>query len=193
MGISESWERPEDPLENVLKMDGYQVISNPFARKQVGGKPALVISTDIFTVENPNQSLIKIPWGCEIVWSILTPKHANSSSVVKKIIAASFYCKPGSRKKTLLLDHISETYHFLSSKYPDGLFWIFMADKNDLKLDNIMSLNKDFKQHVDQPTRDKPPQILDVIVTNLWKYYQVPTVEPPLEVDDDKVGAPVTI
>ena len=65
-----------------------------------------------------------------------------------------------------------------------------MADKNDLKLDSIMSLNKDFKQHVDQPTRDNPPQILDVIVTNLGKFYQVPTVEPPLEVDEDKVGAP---
>ena len=36
VGISESWERVEDPLEDVLKMDGYQVISNPFARKQVG-------------------------------------------------------------------------------------------------------------------------------------------------------------
>ena len=174
-------------------MDGYQVISNPFARKQVGGKPALVISTDIFTVENPNQTLIKIPWGCEIVWSILTPKHANSSSVIKKIVAASFYCKPGSRKKSLLLDHISETYHLLSSKYPDGLFWIFMADKNDLKLDSILSLNQDFKQLVDQPTRENPPQILDVIVTNLGKYYQIPTVEPPLALMMTRSAPPLII
>ena len=190
MGISESWERTENPLENVLNIDGYQVISNPFARKQVGGKPALVVNTDMFTVENPNQTLIKIPWGIEIVWSILTPKHTNSSSVVKRIIAASFYCKPGSRKKTLLLDHISETYHFLSSRYPDGLFWILMADKNEMRLDNILSLNPDFKQLVDQPTRENPAQILDIIVTDLGKYYQIPTVEPPLEVDDDKVGSP---
>ena len=190
MGISESWERPENPLNNVLNMDGYQAISNPFARKQVGGKPALVINTDMFTVENPNQTLIKIPWGVEIVWSILTPKHTNSSSVVKKIIAASFYCKPGSKKKTLLLDHISETYHFLSSRYPDGLFWIIMADKNEMRLDNILTLNPDFKQLVDQPTRDNPAQILDIIVSNLGQYYQIPTVEPPLEVDDDKVGSP---
>ena len=109
----------------------------------------------------------------------------NESSLV----AASFYCKPASRKKTLLLDHISETYHFLSSKCTKGLFWIFMADKNDLKLDSIMSLNQNFKQLVDQPIRENPPQILDIIITDLWKYYQIPTVEPPLEVDDDKIGS----
>ena len=63
-----------------------------------------------------------------------------------------------------------------------------MADKNDLKLDNILSLNQNFRQHVDQPTREN--QILDVIITNLGTYYQIPTVEPPLEVDDDKIGAP---
>ena len=46
-----------------------------------------------------------------------------------------------------------------------------MADKNELKLDNILSLNPDFRQLVDQPTRNNPPQVLDVIVTNLGKYY----------------------
>ena len=127
VGISESWERVENPLNKVLSIDGYEVISNPFTRKEVGGKPALVVSTEMFAVENPNQTLIKIPWGCEIVWSILTPIGANSSSIVKKIVAASFYCKPGSRKKTVLLDHISETYHFLSSKYQmasSGYLWL---------------------------------------------------------------------
>ena len=103
-------------------MDGYKIISNPFARKEVGGKPALIVNTEMFHVENPNQTLIQIPFGCEIVWSILTPKNTNNSSVVKKIVAASFYCKPGSRKKSLLLDHIAETYHSLSAKYNDDLF-----------------------------------------------------------------------
>ena len=64
-----------------------------------------------------------------------------------------------------------------------------MADKNELRLDNILALNPSLKQTVDQPTRLNPPQILDVIITNLSKYYNIPTVEPPLDVDDDKVGS----
>ena len=65
--ISESWERPEEPLENVIDIEGYQVISNPYQRKGVGGKPALIINSKKFNIINPNQSLIEIPWGVEIV------------------------------------------------------------------------------------------------------------------------------
>ena len=33
----------------------------------------------------------------------------SPNSVVKKIVVASIYYKPSSRKKTLLLDHIADT------------------------------------------------------------------------------------
>ena len=188
--ISESWERPEEPLANVIDVDGYKVISNPYQRKSVGGKPALMINSKKFNIINPNQSIITIPWGVEIVWAILTPKEVSNSSLVKKIIVASFYSKPGSKKKTLLLDHISEVYHLLSAKYKDGLHWIICADKNDLKLDSILALNQNFKQCVKSPTRLSSPAILDIIVTDLCSYYQDPVCEKPLDVDPDKIGSP---
>ena len=119
--ISESWEHPEEPLENVIDIDGFQVISNPFQRKGVGGKPAMIINSKKFNIINPNQSIITIPWGVEIVWAIISPKEVTNSSLIKRIIVASFYLKPGSRKKTLLLDHIAEVYHLLSAKYKDHL------------------------------------------------------------------------
>ena len=83
--ISESWEKVENPLQSLLQMDNYEVISNPHARKEGGGRPALVISSEMFNVENPNHCSINIPWGVECTWAILTPKNVTNSSLVKKI------------------------------------------------------------------------------------------------------------
>lgn len=185
--MSESWERHDEPLTSLINVDNYKVISNPFQRKNTGGKPALVVNTNKFVVDDPNQTLINIPWGVEIVWGILTPKKLTNSSRIKKIIAASFYCKPGSRKKKLLLDHISEVYHFLSSKFKD-IFWIFGADKNDLKVDTILHLNPNLRQCVDFPTRQNSSAIIDIVITDLHKYYQTPVCEAPLDVDVDKMA-----
>ena len=187
--MSESWERLDEPLSYLINIDQFKVISNPFQRKNPGGKPALVINTNKFVVEDPNQTLIDIPWGIEIVWGILTPKNVSNSSKIKKIIVASFYCKPGSKKKKILLDHISEVYHFLSSKYKDS-YWMIGADKNELKIEAILSLDHNLKQCVDVPTRQNPPAIIDIFITDLHKYYKKPICEDPLEVDSDKSGSP---
>ena len=187
--ISESWERVEEPLQNLIRMDKYEIISNPYARKEGGGRPALIINKEMFTVEDPNQSLIKIEWGVECTWALLTPKNTSNSSLVKKIAVASFYCKPGSRKKSALIDHLSQVYHFLSARYKSGLYFILAGDKNELKIDQIMLLSSDFKQLVQQPTRMMPPAILDIIISDLHKFYNIPTVEAPLQVDSDKVGS----
>ena len=108
----------------------------------------------------------------------MTPKRITNSSWVKKIIAASFYCKPGRRKKKKLLDHISEVYHFLSSKFKD-IYWLIGADKNDLKIDAILNLNQNLRQCVDVPTRCDPPAIIDILITDLHFYYQKPVCESP--------------
>ena len=88
------------------------------------------------------------------------------------------------------MDHIAEVFHLLSAKYKDGLFWVIAGDKNEMKVDQILNLNSNFKQCVDQPTRLNPPAMLDPIITDLHKYYQRPICENPLEVDLDKSGSP---
>ena len=100
----------------------------------------------------------------------------------------SFYCKPGSRKKTLLLDHIAQTFHLLSAKFGDGLYFLICGDKNEMSIQQILNLSHRFKQCVEQPTRLSPPQVLDIIITDLHKYYQSPVVMDPLEPDPDKPG-----
>ena len=129
--------------------------------------------------------MIDIPWGVEAVYCLISPKNINSNSLIKKIVICSIYSKPGSKKKSLLFDHITTTYHSLSVKYGDGLYWIIAGDTNELKLYNILNLNSKFRQVVEKSTRLNPPAILDPIITDLWSYYNSPVCEDSLEADDD--------
>ena len=119
-----------------------------------------------------------------------TPKNVNSSSKIQKIIVGSIYCKPDSRKKSVLLDHIAEVFHLMSSKYDKGLHWILCGDTNDLKIESILQLSPKLKQVVQHPTRLNPPKILDPIITTLSGLYQVPQCLPPLDNDPDCNGKP---
>ena len=120
--MSESWERPNQPLQEIINLPNYKVISNPHQRKGVGGRrqPALIINTDKYYVKNLTQSLIEIPWGVEATWALISPKNVTNDSIIQKIAVCSLYCKPDSRKKSLLLDHINLAYNFISSKYGKG-------------------------------------------------------------------------
>ena len=188
--MSESWEREKNTLDKVIKLEDYTIISNVFQRNGTGGRPAIVVNNKKFNVENLTQNEVSIPWGVEAVWAVLTPKNVNNASKIRKIVVGSLYSKPHSRKKSVLLDHISQVYSHLSSKYSKGLHWIICGDTNDLKLDPILHLNKNFKQVVQNPTRLDPPRILDPIITTLSGYYQLPKCLPPLDADSGSNGKP---
>ena len=89
----------------------------------------------------------------------------------------------------MLLDHISQAYSLISSKYGKGLHWIMCGDTNDLKLESILMLNGKMQQVVKDPTRLTPPKILDPIITTLGDFYQKPECLPPLDADNNN-GAP---
>ena len=188
--MSESWERENQTLDQIIELENYQIISNVHQRTGRGGRPALIINNSKYHVENLTNTFINIPWGVEITWALLTPKHVTPRSIVKKIAVASIYSKPNSVRKTLLLDHIADSYHLLNSKYQSGLFFILAGDTNELKLDSILNLSPNLKQLVSSPTRLDPERILDPIITDLSKYYQIPVVLPPLDNDPDKDGSP---
>ena len=187
--MSESWEREELTLEEVIKLDNYEIISNVHQRKGVGGRPAIIANNKKYHVRNITKTL-NIPWGVEAVWCMITPKNLSNSSIVKKIAVASIYSKPDSRKKSALLDHISETFAMLSSSYKDGLYFIICGDVNEMKIDSILHLSPNMKQVVQGVTRLDPPRMLDPIITTLSKYYQIPECLPPLDPDPDSNGSP---
>ena len=188
--MSESWEREDQTLDTVIEIENFQVISNVHQRCGKGGRPAIIVNTEKFTVENLTNTAINIPWGLEIVWAVITPKNVTNTSDVQKIVVASVYCKPDSRKKTLLLDHIAQVYNLLCSKYKRGLHWLICGDTNDLRLDPILALSPNLKQEVQNFTRLNPPRLLDPIITTLGRYYQIPEILPPLDNDPDCDGKP---
>ena len=115
--ISESFERENLTLEKLLKLENFKVISNVYQREGKGGRSAIVVNTEKFEVKNLAQTQIAIPWGVEIVWAVLTPRHVRNDSKIQKIVVGSVYSKPNSRKKTVLLDHIAQVYQQMNAKY----------------------------------------------------------------------------
>ena len=61
--ISESWERENLKLDELIKMDGYEVISNVFQRSGKGGRPAIIANGKHFNIENLTNTAVIIPWG----------------------------------------------------------------------------------------------------------------------------------
>ena len=100
--MSESWEREELTLNEVIKLDDHVIISNVHQRKGVGGRPAIIENTKKYNVEKLTQSTVPIPWGEEAVWAVLTPRNVTNASKVQKIVVCSLYSKPDCRKKSLL-------------------------------------------------------------------------------------------
>ena len=188
--MSESWERPNQPLESIMNLPNFKIISNPHQRKGIGGRPALIINSSKYHVKNLTQSLIEIPWGVEATWAIISPKNITSDSIIQRIALCSFYSKPDSRKKSLLLDHINQAFNIISTKYGKGLHFILAGDSNDLKLGNITNLCSSMKQLVSGFTRMNPPAMLDPIISTLGAYYQLPICLPPLDPDPDSNGSP---
>ena len=88
----------------------------------------------------------------------------------------------------MLLDHISDAFNILNTKYGKGLEFVIAGDTNDLNLDPILSLSPRFHQIVKDWTRMDPPAILDPIITTMSSYYQVPECLEPLDADPDKDG-----
>ena len=106
----------------------------------MGGRSAILASEENFIVKNLSDTIC-VPAGVEMVWAMLTPKNVTSQSTIKKIVVGAIYSKPRSKKKTALIDHISETYHLMCSKFGSSVHFILLGDTNDLKLDQIVNIS----------------------------------------------------
>ena len=84
--LSESWERENLTLNEIIKLEDHQVISNVSQRTGIGGRPAIVANKVKFDVQDVTNKLIQIPWGVEAVWCILTPKNVTHDSKSRQIL-----------------------------------------------------------------------------------------------------------
>ena len=168
--LSETWERPEFSLQELLPdlAEDFEFITNPHARLEgrQGGRPAIIIKKGKYNIKNLTNTVVNITWKVEATWASITPKNITQDSIIKRIIVCSFYY-PGthSKVKTLLLDHISQTFHLLTAKYGEGLHFTLGADANKLDLSSILSLSPTMRQLVVTSTRGEA--ILDPILSTL--------------------------
>ena len=188
--MSESWERENLTLDQLLKLDNYEIISNVKQRDFKGGKPAILVNTQKFIVKRICPDPITVPVGVEAVWCLVTPR-GNTSNKFKYIAVCSLYYRgPKSTKKKELFDHVAETFHYLSAKYGSNIQYAIAGDTNRLNLSPITSLSHNLVQVVKCPTRLNPDRMLDPIITSMSKYYLEPETMPPINPDKNSNGKP---
>ena len=183
----EVWEKAEskkhkDEIELMLEMDGLKYFSTTRPRGKRGGGAAIIVNTERFKVEKLN---IQIPHHLEIIWALAKPKAETAQ--FKNIILCSFYSPPRSRLRTKLKDHIIGTLHMLTTKYPDCAIHVG-GDKNKMDISSLLNTNLKLKQVVSLPTRKL--EILDVLLTNCFSYYNAPIIIPPVQPDVPGQGVP---
>ena len=189
--VSESWERENYTLKQLLQLENFKVLTNVKQREFKGGKPAILVNEEKYHVKELCPDPITVPIGVEAVWALLTFKQKNPQNKVKYIaVGAIYYRGPKSTKKQELFDHISDTFHYLCSKYGSGIDFIIGGDTNRLNLSPILNLSPDLQQVVKVPTRLNPDRLLDPIITTLKKFYCEPVTKPPINPNTSKSGKP---
>ena len=188
--MSESWERDDLPLDQLLQLDDYEIISNVKQRDFKGGKPAILVNTRKYVVKKICPDPVTVPVGVEAVWCLVTHRGITSHKFKYIAVCSLYYRGPKSTKKQELLDHIAETFHYLSGKYGRNIQFLIAGDTNRLNLDPILSLSHSLVQCVKVPTRLNPDRILDPIITTMSKYYAEPETKPPINPDVHSAGKP---
>ena len=73
--MSETWDRISQPIETLIELENYKIITAPNPRTFRGGKPALFVNEEKFYVKPLNPEPITVPEGVEAVWALITPKN----------------------------------------------------------------------------------------------------------------------
>ena len=81
--ISESWDRKEKGIEEIIQLENYRVIKNVLQREGRGGKPALVISEKDYFITQLCPNIITVLLKVEAVWALVTPKLGGSRANIK--------------------------------------------------------------------------------------------------------------
>ena len=91
-------------LEELFELKGLKYISTPRSGARRGGGAAIVVNTDKFTISKLN---VERPLCLEVVWGLLRPLETTGK--ITKIIVCCFYCPPKSKRKAILIEHLTMT------------------------------------------------------------------------------------
>ena len=185
--LSEVWEKKENlkhqsKLEELFELKETKYISTARPGAKRGGGAAIAAKESKFILSKLN---IDIPKPLEVVWGLLRPKTPLGD--IRKIIICSFYSPPKSKKKSALIDHITITFNKLKIIHPNSAV-IIAGDRNDLGESDILSISPSLRQIVLKPTRKN--KILEIVITDLHRFYQEPLIVKPVPVDEGSLGVP---
>ena len=185
--LSEVWEKKENlshqaSIEEMLELKGISYISTPRPGLRRGGGTAIAACPGTFSLVKLH---IEIPNSLEVVWGLLRPRKVIGK--ITKIILCSFYCPPRSKKKSILIDHISTVLNILKTEHPNAAT-IIAGDKNDLDETGILAIDPALVQIVRKPTRKD--KVLSIVITDLQRFYIEPKIVDPIPVDNPQIGAP---
>ena len=182
--ISETWERENNKLDNVLNSTRFKYISSYRKKKSPGGGCAIVYNERQFNVVNPD---VDVPENVEAAWAIFSPVTSDVNKLkVKRILVGTIYVSPKSKYKTETADHIIETIHLLRARYDNDINFLIGGDFNRMPVTDILECYGALKQVVSVPTRKSAT--LEILLSDLASMYHPVTTLPPLQVDTGKDG-----
>ena len=183
---SETWEKTTNKnyqieVERLLQLKGLKMISNPRTYRRGGGVCIIAdlsqVTIQPLDIPNPNN--------LEIVWALVKPRNPGS---LKQIITFAFYSPPKSRKKAKMTDCIVSTLHSLLSTYPEAGI-MGGGDRNCYNVSPILAAGIPRLLNIQQlPTLgDKN---LDILLSNMGRFYSSPVIVPPVGCDNPRKGVP---
>ena len=86
-----------------------------------------------------------------------------------------------------MIDHITVTLQALLINHPSAGI-IISGDRNSIEMSSLLSIDPSLRQTVRQATRGL--KILDVIVTNLARFFNETVIIPPIIPDNPTRGVP---
>ena len=163
---------------HMLKIDNFSQFiklrpeNHPLGKK--GGGILFFIRNDLYPSEIPIPCLNPFD---EVMWVCVRPKVLPRP--FNLIVLCCFYYSPNQRSadKINFIEKLHASADFVLSKYPNaGIF--LMCDANDIRLDSTC-IAFNLKKVVKVPTT-KGNTTLDLICTNLSKFYKPVSTLPPL-------------
>ena len=100
------------PLDQLLKLDDYEIISMVKKREFKGGNPAILVNKQKYFVKRICPDPICVPVGVEAVWTLITPRKNNSHKLKYIAVCSLYYRGPKSTKRQELFDHSAKTFHY---------------------------------------------------------------------------------
>ena len=187
--LTEIWEIKEKKkhqrsIKEMLEMKNIHYISTPRQGTKRGGGVAIAYSRDKFHVSKLN---IDVPKPIECLFALVKP--ISTVGKARKIIAICFYCPPRSKSKAKLVDLISSQISRLRTEHK-GCGIIMCGDRNDLKVDQLATVDPSLKQIVTFPTNKNLDKTLDIVMTDLKHGYQEPIRLKAIETDNENEGVP---